>query len=70
MANRKTIIELMKTATIIVNIALYVMFIIIVLVFQFSTSNNNSMQCGGRVASIVDNSKQKQISIGKKKVTP
>lgn len=52
----------MKNATIIVNIALYILFVIIVLVFQFSASNN-AEQCGGRVASTLDDTKQKQISI-------
>jgi uncharacterized membrane protein affecting hemolysin expression len=56
----------MKLVTIIVNVALYMFFIILVLVFHFSTSNP-SLQCGGRVATNLDDTldKQNQISIGK-----
>ena len=64
MINRKTIIKVMKTITIVVNIALYVFFVVIVLVFHFSTSNSSTTQCGGRVVTPLNDSQQKNISVG------
>jgi hypothetical protein len=57
--------RIVKTIALVVNVALYILFIIVVFVFQFATQNK-AEQCGGRVTQNLEDitTTQKNISIG------